>query len=197
MAMTIGSEAKKTKTQHKSPCHDCPWRRNAIPGWLGSMTVEQWITAAHGESMIDCHTTDKQCAGAAIFRANICKSTRSPAIIKLPPDRATVFSWDNEFAAHHGDAKIAADRVLKPKPQNKPRQNKPEQSKEGCMRCEDCGGEYTIGAPHFMFCPARTCDKCGKACGHVLPVYDSRTKPPTRWCDDCLCKELDREEAGE
>lgn len=41
------------------------------------------------------------CAGAAVFFANICKSSRDRDRLVLPPDRETVFAWPAEFLAHH------------------------------------------------------------------------------------------------
>lgn len=93
---------KPTKVQHRKPCADCPWARKSIPGWLGNNSAQRWCEMAHGEESIDCHcTTNQQCAGAAIFRANIFKSVRDPRALVLPPDKGTVFSWDNEFLDHH------------------------------------------------------------------------------------------------
>ena len=63
------------------------------------------------------------------------------------------------------------------------------------VRCKDCGRKYQAGAPHTMFCPAHTCNECGTSFGYVLPPYDSRTKPITRLCDNCLNERLDAEEA--
>lgn len=99
------------------PCNDCPWRRNSLPGWLGPFNAGEWLLLAHGEAAIACHLTIadsdedgngdwnqpgmRQCAGAAIFRANICKSPRNPEIARLPQDRENVFSWNDEFIAHH------------------------------------------------------------------------------------------------
>lgn len=95
--------------QHTSPCHDCPWRRNAAQGWLGKLSARQWVEEAHGESFILCHVkaksdnvaTEPQCAGAATFRANVCKLPRDPEQLKLPADRAAVFSNRVEFLNHH------------------------------------------------------------------------------------------------
>lgn len=99
------------------PCDECPWRRNALSGHLGPETSEKWCDIAHGEGPVACHKTIKrvndegygewddpaikQCAGLAIFRANICKSPRNPEIVVYPADHETVFSWDNEFIEHH------------------------------------------------------------------------------------------------
>lgn len=101
-----------------NPCSECPWRRNAAPGWLGPHTAEEWIGAAHGDGQIACHLTINEdndddlskadtmttCAGAAIFRANVCKLPRTLRGIPgytLPADRERVFSWNNEFIDYH------------------------------------------------------------------------------------------------
>ena len=98
----VSSEQAETMlTQHKKPCDDCPFARTALKGWLGSMSIQDWIRAAHGESFVDCHvTTNMQCAGVAIYRANVCKLPWSPNL-KLPPDDKLVFSSPMEFTEHH------------------------------------------------------------------------------------------------
>ena len=99
-------EAKVTKAQHKSPCSDCPWRRDSVKGWLGDMTADEWLQLAHGEGSADCHATKSadgeawNCAGLAIYRANVCKAPRDPNAMRLPADRVKVFSF-NEFKKHH------------------------------------------------------------------------------------------------
>jgi hypothetical protein len=99
-------DAVKTKSQHKQPCSDCPFSRKSLPGWLGSMNADEWVQAVHGEALIDCHTTDKQCAGAAIYRANNCKVPRDRTILQLPANRQKVFASPVEFIKHHnGDGK--------------------------------------------------------------------------------------------
>lgn len=73
---------------------------------------------AHGEVAIACHTTidgeetnndgeadwDQpgllQCAGAAIYRSNVCKSPRDPHVATLPRDTDLVFGM-GEFIPHH------------------------------------------------------------------------------------------------
>ena len=58
--------------------------------------------------------------------------------------------------------------------------------------CPDCKCEYTAGAPHGMFCSARTCRNCGTTFSYTIPVYDSRPEAldedglPERRCDKCL-----------
>lgn len=88
--------------QHTKPCGDCPWTRRALPGWLGSGTPEEWIELAHGEVKEPCHTVgNQQCAGLAIFRANVFKTPRYPGTLQLPQDTHRVFASNEEFLAHH------------------------------------------------------------------------------------------------
>lgn len=105
--MTIEGEEDVSATQHRRPCHDCPWRRSSIPGWTGAVTVENWIEAAMSDAKVACHTKvgldgkPHQCAGIAIYRANVCKLPRDPEVMRLPPDHEAVFGF-NEFQSHHG-----------------------------------------------------------------------------------------------
>jgi len=94
-------DVKKTKKQHTSPCSDCPWARKSIKGWLGSNSPECFVALAHGEGTQECHTTNKLCAGLAIYRANVCKSPRDENQLRLSPDNITVFSSPTEFLSHH------------------------------------------------------------------------------------------------
>lgn len=101
-----------------TPCHDCPWRRDSAPGWLGPFTAEEWVMIAHSDEPIACHLTlptdgkhrseqktwdyegVEQCAGAAIYRTNILKLPRDPNVATLPRDTDSVFGFD-EFEQHH------------------------------------------------------------------------------------------------
>jgi hypothetical protein len=104
--LITGDEAKVTLRQHTSPCSDCPFRRDSIQGWLGELSVDDWIQLAHGEGQADCHTTKQSngagwhCAGLAIYRANVCKSVHDPNAFRLPKDTEKVFSF-GEFKKHH------------------------------------------------------------------------------------------------
>lgn len=102
-----------------NPCDDCPWRRNALRGWLGPYSPQEWPEAAHCESAIACHQTIRrnqrrgggdwdnpemrQCRGASIFRANVCKNPRHPDLQSGPVDKDRVFASNAEFLAHHKD----------------------------------------------------------------------------------------------
>jgi len=60
------------------------------------------MLAAHGEERIECHTLlGAQCAGAAIYRANVAKRPRDKGVLLLERDRRTVFATPTEFMEHH------------------------------------------------------------------------------------------------
>lgn len=96
-------EAVRTQRQHRKPCADCPFAKTALNGWLGGETIEDWLQCIHTDTIINCHcTTNQQCAGAAIYRANVFKRVRSAEALALPPDDGKlVFSDDNAFRKHH------------------------------------------------------------------------------------------------
>jgi general stress protein YciG len=102
MSVSSAREAVTAPRQHVKACHDCPWRRIAPCGWLGALAPAEWVEAAHTETLIDCHTvTNQQCAGVAIYRANVAKKPRHAHILVLPADRDTVFAAPQEFLDHH------------------------------------------------------------------------------------------------
>jgi hypothetical protein len=99
-----------------APCGSCPFTRASKPGELGGSPVDIYIGQAYGPFVLPCHCAcnfddpnwkDKsldtpQCAGAAIFRANIGVAPNLPdAIHALPADRERVFSNEEELVAHH------------------------------------------------------------------------------------------------
>lgn len=103
-------------THVQKPCKDCPFSREVKPGALGGSPVNTYIGQAYGPFVIPCHkhcdftdpdwkqkTIDTpQCAGVAIFRANIGVSPYLPAMIHtLAPNHDAVFSSPAEFMAHH------------------------------------------------------------------------------------------------
>lgn len=91
-----------TPAQHTHPCADCPWARTALSGWLGGASVDSWLADAHGDGSVPCHTTtNQQCAGLAVYRANVAKSPRDPSALRLKRDAGTVFAGPEEFREHH------------------------------------------------------------------------------------------------
>lgn len=87
--------------QHTKACSDCCFRRDALPGWLGGASKEDWVKVAHADVVVDCHVIrNQQCAGIAIYRRNVAKLARPPNL-KLEADRVAVFASPMEFLAHH------------------------------------------------------------------------------------------------
>ena len=104
-------EAQCTPQQHTGPCSDCPWARRSLQGWLAGEEPGWWLAVAHGEGRMECHTLvapdgqSHQCAGAAIYRRNVCKRVEPPTLV-LPRDTNHVFSSPSEFAEHHLRRKV-------------------------------------------------------------------------------------------
>ena len=103
------------------PCPDCPWRRSTRPGALGGSPPETFIGQAFGAYVLPCHNAcdfgdpdwkakaidTPQCAGAAIFRANVGIGKFLPPVLhKLPSDPGLVFNTAAEFLAHHREIPI-------------------------------------------------------------------------------------------
>lgn len=104
--------------QHKRPCGDCPWRRVSCPGWLGGdLSPEEWLQVANGEMPVPCHKADAkgheeiQCAGLAIYRANVSKLPRDPEVLRLPSDRYNVFEGPAAFVKHHRSTGIVSSEL--------------------------------------------------------------------------------------
>jgi hypothetical protein len=93
-------DGRRSNRQHKTPCSDCPMRRDSLPGWLGGATPEEYKLLAHSDEVVDCHViTNQQCAGMAIYRANVVKRCEPPNLV-LPKDHKLVFGF-GEFLPHH------------------------------------------------------------------------------------------------
>lgn len=84
-----------------------------MKGWLGGADVDDWVQAAQGEEEMACHAITiqspldngdvkpVQCAGAAIYRANICKLLQDPKAFQLEANEDLVFASPVEFVEHH------------------------------------------------------------------------------------------------
>jgi hypothetical protein len=95
------AEGGKSNKQHTQPCSDCPMRRDALPGWLGGSTPDEYVRLAHSDHPVNCHViTNQQCAGMAIYRANVVKRCDPPNLV-LPKDTVKVFGFPTEFLEHH------------------------------------------------------------------------------------------------
>lgn len=96
------------------PCAECPFSKKCGEGALGGSHPTVYVGQIHGPFWLPCHRhcdfkdpnwksdlSVQQCAGAAIFRANLGLSERMPPFLhKLPPSDL-VFSTVEEFYKHH------------------------------------------------------------------------------------------------
>lgn len=99
------------KKELRKPCAECPYRRGTQHN--GGSPPEVYVGQAMGPFLLSCHlspgywknprgTEHAQCAGAAIFRANIHRAEVMPeSMLKLPQDTEAVFSSSAEMVAHH------------------------------------------------------------------------------------------------
>lgn len=117
------------KTDLNEPCTQCPFRRQAMPGWLGPWEPNE-LTRAVKVEPFPCHLTIKKrvpfdhpdaanmqsCAGAAIFLRNQCAiphvediRAHMDRLVTLPhyaTTSTTVFQWPHEFIRHHEAAPV-------------------------------------------------------------------------------------------
>ena len=112
--------------QPTSPCSDCPFSRLIKPGTLGGSAPTVYVGQTIGPFLLHCHLaqgyrfkeTDgfavAQCAGAAIFRANIGVADQLPdELHRLPADHDAVFSSHAEMMAHHMECPVeVAEQIL-------------------------------------------------------------------------------------
>ena len=93
-------EAAPASKQLTKACSDCPLRRDAMNGWLGGATPEEYARLCHSDHVVECHVhAGSRCAGLAIYRSNVAKF--QPPEHKLPKDHEAVFSTPMEFIDHH------------------------------------------------------------------------------------------------
>lgn len=62
------------KNNLKSPCAECPFRKDSAPGWLGGETVQDTFAHIKGEGDFACHMTRhkrkadmSRCRGSLLF----------------------------------------------------------------------------------------------------------------------------------
>lgn len=108
-------------------CPQCPYSRACAPGALGGSPVEVYVGQITGPFWLPCHLHSDfddpgwktaiekpQCAGAAIFRANLgIDGEQLPAALhRLPAGSdANVFATLEEFVAHHLEINLAEARI--------------------------------------------------------------------------------------
>jgi len=102
-------------------CNDCPFRRKAMPGWLGASSPEGFIDCMERDEPLPCHQTidydnnphwlvewlhqktGHMCAGALQFMAN--KVQQHP-FQRMEKDHDNVFSNTVEFVRFHRESAV-------------------------------------------------------------------------------------------
>lgn len=105
--------------KQKNPCPQCPFRKNALPGWLGDYTPKEVIDTINHEEAFLCHTqidySDPDwketqapfapvCAGQLMMTRRMCKLPRDPehsAAVKAIVPSDEIFKNHREFIEHH------------------------------------------------------------------------------------------------
>lgn len=115
--------APKYQTPTKTVCNDCPFRRKALPGWLGAGSPESFIKCILDEELLPCHQTldyedpqwaekwvsgdgGRACLGALVMTRNMAKLPRDPNFPRAERDNETVFSSPREFLEYHNNAEV-------------------------------------------------------------------------------------------
>lgn len=115
------------KRQHRKPCAECPFGKTAKVKTLGGGDPDTYIGQIYGPFWFPCHLDgnydDKQsdpaevtqCAGAAIFRANLeLDAKMPPALLKAEKDEGRSFTSAEEFVKHHTgeDKKFPPEKLM-------------------------------------------------------------------------------------
>ena len=124
MAGIINDLSDDTK-KLKSPCGACPYSKSVIPGATGGSDPEVYVSQGHGPFWLPCHKTcdfsdpswkenyqAQQCAGAAIYRANIERDSLMPAMMHKLPKNDKVFGSPGELYAHHKQITIEEAKLF-------------------------------------------------------------------------------------
>lgn len=111
------------RTPTPKPCNACPFRKKALPGWLGAASPESFIIEISRDHPVPCHQTldyededwkekweagktGNTCAGALVMTANMCKLPRDPKFPRMKSDRETVFETPHAFIDYHNSAAV-------------------------------------------------------------------------------------------
>lgn len=85
----------------KTPCRDCPFRKDALKGWLGEQRVAELLAA---DSFV-CHKrTDMQCAGHMLINGKDNAFVRVASVLNIALDlsgREQVFASKAACIEHH------------------------------------------------------------------------------------------------
>lgn len=114
------------KIKRTKPCKECPFAKdNTLTGSKpGGADPTVYIGQSMGPFWLPCHmekeyegketSPDKvnQCAGAAIYRANVNAPKMPGDILSLPADKDTVFGSHAEFYAHYNGVSIEEAKMI-------------------------------------------------------------------------------------
>lgn len=101
------------RLHHKTPCAECPWRRESPAGWLGGHTPEMYADAVAMGQVPACHLRDHGpelpatafCVGALSTMANQCLMPHhqegAAEARQIVGRRSETFSHVGEFYQHH------------------------------------------------------------------------------------------------
>lgn len=104
-----------SKLYHKTPCAECPWRKNSAKGWLGGHSPEFYADAPVHNEPTSCHCKDfgpdddrtAFCAGALSVMANACimaddsKHPGAEAARRAVGKRDDTFDHPRDFYEYH------------------------------------------------------------------------------------------------
>ena len=119
----MAEEKEVTYFDIRKPCNDCPFRRQAMRGWLGPYGPDEVLDLIRYEPF-PCHQTIhgddvpfddealRGCAGAAIYLNNTCEMSRCGDTLQHQRDLKSsehsedVFNRPDEFVQHHDRANL-------------------------------------------------------------------------------------------
>lgn len=85
----------------KSPCKDCPFRKDSLKGWLG----KERMTGILKQSSFVCHKNiNLQCAGHMIIRKNANEFYRLAKSMNIPlklKNENLIFNNEGDCIEHH------------------------------------------------------------------------------------------------
>lgn len=95
--------------RHRSPCNECPFRKDSKKGYFGPFQPAFYLEMAHGEKGIACHKYKHEeryraaCVGALQHANASCKIYANPALNQLQREvgKSSKILDYMEFKVHH------------------------------------------------------------------------------------------------
>lgn len=87
----------------KSPCNNCPFRKDSLQGWLGEIRIKDIL---NNNSFV-CHKTQnnfKQCAGFMIIKKNESTFVKAAELFKIDlelKNEDLIFDTKEDCIIHH------------------------------------------------------------------------------------------------